>query len=441
MATNPLIAPDCQLVAYVVPQMMSDADHRTLFGKLRRWLKSELPVYMMPSYFICLDAIPLTHNRKLDRTSLPRPQFDPQHKAGAAEAPQNDLELSMMKLWADALGTDHVSQTTNFFEAGGDSFTAIHILHQIEKTTGRRVDMPTFFEFATPRGISDVLQQEGVAAASWGVVPLRRGGSRPALYCICGVAIYYQLAQYLSPDQPVFGAFVQAELELAERIDRADVDAGLLSVGDMAGAYVDMIHDIHRQGPYRLAGFSFGGLLALEIAAQLEAEGHEVEMMALIDTLHPNALKRRVGKCVWHHLRHTIVNGFAHLTSALRRRTRHRTMHREIRRQAAPREMNRIRQSIFQQSRKSYEHVDHRGRLVFFRAMDRQFAEHLEVKPYLGWRDAVGDRLETHNVPGDHMTILKEPHVRLLAQQLQLYLDGGDPFDHRSGRLFASCTD
>ena len=147
------IRPDQQqLVAYVVPKPGTDATTESL----RKHVEAMLPEYMVPSYFVFVERLPLTASGKVDRRALP----DPPERAEltADEQPADELESRLAAIWAHALKLERVGVHDNFFEHGGDSLSVLSMLVDVEKDFGRVVPQ-TFFRTPTIRGLASLLRE------------------------------------------------------------------------------------------------------------------------------------------------------------------------------------------------------------------------------------------------------------------------------------------
>jgi amino acid adenylation domain-containing protein len=144
---------DKYLCAYIVSNTTSPLS----ISKLRDSLSQELPYYMIPSYFLSLDKIPLTPNGKIDRKALP----DPEIKTGREYIePRNEMEKKMIKIWSEILEVDEgiIGIDTNFFELGGHSLKAILFISKIHKELNVIVPLADIFKYQTIRGLSDYIK-------------------------------------------------------------------------------------------------------------------------------------------------------------------------------------------------------------------------------------------------------------------------------------------
>jgi amino acid adenylation domain-containing protein len=261
-----------QLVAYVVAREPDEFSAAVVRSQLR----ALLPEYLSPSVIVRLDALPLTPNGKVDRRALV--ELDaPGEPEVAYTAPVSETEKVLADLWGSILGVEHVGLDDDFFLAGGDSLLAAALIAQVKRRLGKTIPLPVFFRGPTIRAAAEALDSE-IADEST-VVALRAAGTRPPLFLVHNVSgqlfRYVPLVRLLDADQPVYGLHLTTALIASSR--RVRIPA-------LARRYVDDILRAQPDGPYLLGGFSFGGIMAVEIAHQLEERGREVALIALFDT-------------------------------------------------------------------------------------------------------------------------------------------------------------
>ncbi|KJK59171.1 non-ribosomal peptide synthetase, partial [Saccharothrix sp. ST-888] len=262
---------DRRLVAYLVPESEGAVEP----GELPHRLGRELPEYMVPSAFVTLDRLPLTANGKLDRAALPAPEYD---AAGTGRGPRTPQEQLLCALFAEILGRDRVHIDDGFFDLGGHSLLAARLVSRVRETLGVQVGLRTLFEAPTVAGLADRLAVNDPEDAFDVVLPLRPTGSRPPLFCIHpggGISWSYSgLLNHIGPDHPVYA--IQAR-GLARPEDLP------ASYEEMAADYADQIRKVRPDGPYRLLGWSAGGLIAHAIACEFQARGERTDVLAILD--------------------------------------------------------------------------------------------------------------------------------------------------------------
>ncbi|MFJ2524561.1 alpha/beta fold hydrolase, partial [Pseudomonas capeferrum] len=274
-----VIAREQQLLAYYTGQFHP-------VEALRSSLLRHLPTFMVPALFIHLEVLPLSPNGKLDRKALPLPDAEAlQYRE--YQAPEGDTETLLAAIWAELLGVERVGRHDNFFELGGHSLAAIRLVDKITKA-GLQV------------AINDVFQQPSVAllaarlgnrdAAPRGVITVRASGTQTPLFLVhefTGLDFYFPvLAQHLPGDFAIYGLpGVPGDRPQPRTLEC------------LARYHIEQMRSVQAQGPYRLAGWSFGGVLAFEIANQLLGADEPVEFLGLIDTYVPRLADQ--GKARW----------------------------------------------------------------------------------------------------------------------------------------------
>jgi amino acid adenylation domain-containing protein len=262
-----------RLVAYVVAR-----DQMPTAAELRAFVKEALPEYMAPALFVPLSRLPLTPNGKLDRRALPEPGTERPELEKPFVVPRDVLELELARIWRELFQLDSVGVRDDFFELGGHSLSAGRLFAKIQKSFGKNLPPTALLGAPTIAQLAVLLRGEQEIPRWSSLVPIQTGGSRPPLFCMHaggGTVLYYHdLARELGPDQPVYG--LQARGLYGGMPPHAEVE-------EMAAHYIREIRTVQPQGPYSLAGFCFGGVLAFAMAQQLRREGAEVALLASFD--------------------------------------------------------------------------------------------------------------------------------------------------------------
>ncbi|WP_158623685.1 non-ribosomal peptide synthetase [Corallococcus llansteffanensis] len=269
-----------RLVAFVLPT----ADGALDVEALRAHLRTRLPEYMLPSAWVTVQALPLTPHGKVDRRALLAPTWAPPEARDTVVPPRDALELRLVTLWQEVLGVPSLGIRDDFFELGGHSLLAVSLMGRIALVTGRRLPVAALFEGATVEHLAKLLRAEPHLKPWASRVPLQpKGGQRPVFLVHPGggnVLCYVELARRLGPEQPVH-AFQARGLD--------GLEAPHTRVEAMAAHYVEELRKVQPHGPYRLGGWSLGGLIAFEMARQLVQSGEQVARLLLIDTRAPDA--------------------------------------------------------------------------------------------------------------------------------------------------------
>lgn len=427
---------DNRLVAYVVPNegeiptVMSArevavsppvAAYPQLVPEWRRFVEERLPDYMVPSAFVVLEALPLTPNGKVDRRALPAPDragFDLQD---AFVAPRDTLELQLTHIWEELLGVSPIGVTNNFFELGGHSLLAVRLIAQIQKQFGQNLPLATLFQGATIKRLAGILRQQIVSPSRSPLVAIQPGGSQRPFFCVHpaggNVLCYYDLAHCLGSDRPFYG--FQAQGLDGQQDPHTTVE-------DTAVDYIEALRVIQPEGPYLLGGWSYGGIVAFEMARKLQAQGQQVALLALIDSgfvVYEQPLEDDAA---------IFVGLFQDYHSLSFEYPRHLAADEQIlyaieqvkQANLLPSDFSLAQAHSFMQVHKannraarSYLPQDYPGRVTLFRAAE-QLGETSEDLT-LGLSDLAAEGVDLHIVPGKHLTILRKPNVQVVAEQLK----------------------
>ncbi|MCT7967794.1 amino acid adenylation domain-containing protein [Laspinema sp. D1] len=434
-----------QLVAYIVPEG-NQAINRS---ELQSFLGKTLPGYMIPQEVIVLDSLPLTDRGKLDRTQLPSPET---LTPGQFIPPGNPSEAALAQIWATLLKCDRISMNDNFFDLGGDSLLAVRLLTQINQQFQQQIPISQLFLNPTLQGLADCLFSELDSLPCSPLVPIQPQGSNPPFFCIhpiLGVVFpYYELALQLGKNQPFYGLQPQG-------IDGKS--RPLTRIEDMAAYYIKAMRTIQPEGPYFLGGWSFGGLVAFEIAQQLKKAGHAVGLLAVLDTLAPvpthqpslwqggKFLLTTAASSIWPFLRdyvYLMTQGKHRETEGLHTRgdrhpqqvhplfkflhrylaktslaqSLHSTSDRRLLREVTLRPLLPIFQAN-SQAVLQYQPSIYPDRITLITSSDRAISGGQD--PTLGWGQLTEEPIELIRIPGNHLTILRKPQVQHLADRLR----------------------
>ena len=269
---------DKRLIAYVVPRSGQSAHSNSL----RSYLLEKLPGYMVPSAFVPLKTLPHTPNGKLDRSALPAPKLDKRASEESFEAPLLTVHYQLAQIWEELLNVKPIGMKDNFFALGGHSLLAARLFNTIERIFGKKLPISTLYAGATIEYLAEVIMGEENVASRTPLVAVQAGGTKRPFFFLhgdwAGGGFYcLNLARDIDSDQP-FYVLEPYKFE-GMRIPP--------SLEAMAAAHIEALCTLQPRGPYILGGFCNGGLMAYEIARQLQAAGEQVEMLALIDPATP----------------------------------------------------------------------------------------------------------------------------------------------------------
>ncbi|MER7286774.1 non-ribosomal peptide synthetase/type I polyketide synthase [Streptomyces lydicus] len=395
--------------------------------ELREALGRELPGYMVPARIVLLDELPLTDNGKVNRRLLPSPE-ETAPRSGEAVAPRDAAERLLAEIWAEFFeaASGSVGVTANFFDLGGDSMLAVRMMARIRQRTGRSLPVATLLARPTVASLAEVLRDRPGDEGRAALVTLRDTGTRPPLFLVHPVGgdvlCYAGLGALLDDDQPLHA------------LQYPDLEPAPQTVADLATHYADAITERFPDGPYRLGGWSMGGVLALETAHLLAGRGKTVELVAAVDLLEPPgraepasdaALLARFARDLA-----GLAGGDWNPEPAQFEPTGDRSPIEELltrARHAAvlPDEIDavtleRLAGRFLRLSRALADHepAAYRGRVRLLQAMDGATAPTTRQ-----WLDLLGDRAESVDVPGDHYSVMRSPNLQTLAAEFGKALD------------------
>jgi thioesterase domain-containing protein/acyl carrier protein len=249
-------------------------------AELGAYLAKQLPEYMIPSVFIPMDALPLTANGKLDRSALPRPVV--QTAPATFAAPRDSLEMQLAAIWEEVLDTRPIGIKQNFFDLGGHSLLAVKLMARIQQRFGAEISLSSILRAPTIEQLANTMRQNLRPALRSSLVPMQPAGNQLPFFCVPGAggnAMYlYNLSRQLGKDQPFYGL---------QGVGLDGEAAPHTRVEEMAAHYLTAIQSVQPHGPYCLGGHSLGGWVAFEMAQRLEQMGEEVAVLAILDTPAP----------------------------------------------------------------------------------------------------------------------------------------------------------
>lgn len=432
-------APDDQrLVAYIVIKSGSTVTP----NELRDFLRQKLPEYMVPTSFVVLASLPLMPNGKVDRRTIAAIVETESRQDKVLALPRDNLERQLVRIWKQVLDTqEQIGVTDNFFDLGGHSLLAVGLMAQIQKWFGQELPLSILFEGATVKHLAEVLRGQAAVQTPSPIVPIQPKGSKPPFFCVhtgSGEVLCYEpWARYLDPDQPFYG--------VQDHFAYKDGDPEI-SIEEMATIYVEALRSTQPVGPYLLGGWSFGGLVAFEMARQLVEAGYEVPLLVLVDAGSPAFLKQIIeaDDAV---LLTILANQLTRysmkdeelkpLTEALRKLDTDAQLKYVIDyfierdRAGANLDMGyafdflkrhlRVFRTRIQVTRR-YDPPVYSGHITVFRGSEEP-PEVRGLDPTKGWSQLSTQPVEVHIVPGNHETMGLEPNVKMLSARLQACID------------------
>ena len=426
---------DERLVAWYTVRAGIDAPS---LETLRAHVLERLPEYMVPGAFVRLDALPLTPNDKIDRKALPEPGADAVINRPYV-APQGEVETTLAQIWGEVLGVEQVGRHDNFFELGGHSLLAVKLVNLLQRA-GLQLSLAELFQHPSIESAAVLLNQGEALSQPDGLVVVRAGEHGTPLFLMhefSGRDVYFPtLAQHIGGEFPIYGL---PGVPLGQ--------APLRTLECMAQRMVGIIRAVQPHGPYRLAGWSFGGVLAHEVAQQLLGLDEPVEFIGMLDSYAPNPLAQ--DKAMWSgegldkrqllgHCRGRSLMLGAESEAAL---AAVQALEAQVEQLDFPELFQRCQtQQLTDPELATVSAADawhyfdreaaHRLALAhyrvspasqpihLFRAQERMDGQSLP-SPTRGWEERFDTRLlRCIDIPGDHRTMMKHPHIQALGQAI-----------------------
>ena len=429
------------LVAYVVPESGFQLDA----GSIKANLASKLPDFMVPSFVMLLDSLPVSSNGKLDRKALPSPSVaiaDDKYQPAVTE-----LQLSLVEIWQEVLQRKPIGIADNFFDTGGHSLLAVALMAQLKNRLqikvplSRIIEHPTIERFAA--SLSTIQGPKNVVDHS--LIELRPGGTRRMFWVHDGdgeVLLYRTLSQQLPSEFTVLGVSPRA-LTNVPMLDR--------TVPDMAATYLEQVRICQPHGPYYFGGLCAGGVIAYEMAVQLESAGESVALVVILDAIEPRmsvggfiasrrrwkrmvdlystgtnnlrpiATLRQFARRVWNIIKFESVSKLMSLSVATRLRVldivqAHGWTWPNFIPSLSVRHIYLAAKALYQ------PRTLHTGRVAVMRAEEGGDPDDPDINllqdSSLGWGRVVAGRLDALQVQGGHSSMLQEPNVNYLAKQI-----------------------
>jgi amino acid adenylation domain-containing protein len=400
-----------QLLGYVEPAPGASLDA----AQVRRAAAQWLPDHMVPSQVIVVDRIPVTVNGKPDRAALPAPGGP---TAGRL-APRTPQEQLIAEVWAEVLDVERVGADENFFALGGDSIAGIKVFTRL-RALGLPVGPKSVFQHQTVAELAAHAVDPAAASAS-GSEPLIRmndSSAEPIVFILPDgggqLQSYANLARLLAPHAQVYGFNEHAVHAAGDGVHAGDDDGRPL-----AADYLRVMRDKQPQGPYHLAGWSFGGVCAFALAGHVLEAGERMGVLCIVDSL-PTAPEVD-GRSQAH---------FEHLSAARDELDRSRAANRRtegleaalseagMSREAMALDLDHIDEVLASMVRAARALLTYRPRetacdLLLYEAAESAWPQ----DPADAW-SAVAGKVSHRLVPGDHRAPLDEPHVRTVVQDI-----------------------
>jgi acetoacetyl-CoA synthetase len=426
--------------------------------RIRKAIGAQTTPLHVPELVVAVEALPVTHSGKrseragrdaiedreaANERALANPESLPQigRAVAAVEAelaardvgslPSDAPTVDKVRaIWESALGVQGIRDGDDFFALGGTSLQAVRVFTQIRDRLGVELPLSVLMESPTVAELAAAVDDPGTHFDP--LVLMRAGNGGPPLFLVHSiwgdVLGMRQIAVAMQGDVPVYG--------LRARGLQGEDPQG--SVEEMAAAYVEVIRGLQPEGPYRVAGHSFGGLLAFEIARLLSDQGQEVEWLGLIDAelsteahtptrrlAHRLSLPFHLVRAALRNPRAAVRAGVAVVPNLLRRGFAR--FHRDAAlaeseatwMEGASPQHQRL-AAHFLELAAAYRPQPYRGSMTYFLPTVRRF--HLFADPLPVWRRVTTGAIEIERVPGPHVGMVSGDSAPVVAQQIDRHL-------------------
>ena len=425
------------LAAYFIPSKNGYS-----IQNIKDHLQKQLPEYMIPLSFTELKEIPLTPNGKVNRKALPAPVEQTSKKLSVSQnqEPSSLMEVQIVMIFKKLLGINEFNHNASFFELGGDSLTAIRLALELEKITAQKIPIEEFYKAPSVKAFSRYLENNTSDNSNWScLVNLSPEGNKLPIYLLHttpgDVLGYVNLVKHLD-NRPVFA--IQAYGLNPKNTPHK-------TIPEMAEYYVDLITKQNPDGPYLLAGWCFGGVLAFEMAQQLKKMGKHTLFLGLIETYGLPEEKlifkmRQIGDLIkwgpagWLEFASVRIKNMLHSASDHNLEkldfiaNRFADSHSE-------KEIERLKE-IYRTNMKaafSYKMKYYNGKINLFQLKQATIIGMIPSKNYR-WNGLAAD-ISIDFVDGDHGNVLKEPHVRTVAAKLNSALSNTEEVHAATNKL------
>ncbi|MEH2311073.1 MAG: amino acid adenylation domain-containing protein [Nostoc sp.] len=335
--------------------------------------------------------------------------------------PRNLCEFQLLQIWEDILNIHALSIQDNFFELGGHSLLAVRLMSQIQKHFQINLPLGILFQYPTIEELAHFLGSSTDYLPWSALVPIKKNGNQLPVFCVHpgggNVVCYHHLAYYLSSDIPFYGL---------ECVGVNPENKPHTSIEKMATHYIQELQTVQPHGPYFLSGWSFGGLVAFEMAQQLSHQGEQIALLALIDTNPPylsykepvdyafllvELFKDRLDLCLEELRQLEKEEQIIYVEQQAKQKN---VVIEGFDFEQAPHLLK-----IFQinaEAVQNYKGEYYSGSIILFKASETD--ADLEYH----WNELV-EHIETVVVPGNHLNMVLPPHVQTLAQELEKFIE------------------
>jgi len=442
-------------VAYVTEENGPGEGTSLTYGELRRGLLGRVTAAAVPSKVYVCDGLPLLPSGKADRKVLAR-DGPPEgatllrsQSGGSRRVPPASLyESDIQEIFRSSLKAEYVGMTDDFFELGGHSLLAIQLVKRVQEQMcpDTKLEVKLLFDNPTPRALAQAVQHQAQATTPYErthVLTLRGTGSRTPLFLVHGgirvAYLFRHLANALDKEQPVYG------LQGLDGLEDRPTEPEPANMEELALRYATAIQEVQPFGPYRLAGYCIGGLIAIETAKVLQLRGETVDFLGLMDTTAPTITNMSGLLSIDHAMKMKLLSDYFELSQGIGLDITREEIAAFPEADQKALVLHRIRAKGLLNTSTAIvfvnnflAHLDTAGdlvgswegdtrslscrELVLFRACEQTKEYNYSEMPDLGWGEITSDPVRVDEVRGGHLSMMFPPHVNSLAARLTALL-------------------
>jgi amino acid adenylation domain-containing protein len=426
--TAVVIAETDILIAFIEVdnEMANEQDQIRLW---RNELATQLPSFMVPHDFNIVEKLPTTLSGKIDRKALLNYKSN---KIVEYTEPRNETEKIIEIIWKESLNREKIDIFSNFFEIGGHSLIAVRVMNKIQQQTGKKLPLSSLFEHSTIEQLAKLIDADTEIYSEF-LVPIKPNGTKPPLFMVHGAGLnilnFKNVISNFDDDQPVYGI---------QGIGPNGYDNWFESIEEMAACYIESIIKINPKGPYALAGFSFGGTVAFEMARQLKEQGKKVSIIALLDS---HVDSSYYCASLW---QKKLLRYYDRTYRRLDYLIEMLTSWKGFKMRAKAKKDYILKMYFGQKDILSEQEELTIKEFTVANGMVNKIVDRYHLKPqnfeidlfrakddleykldaeHLGWKKAALKGVNIHNVPGNHLSIVDPPNDKVLARMIQDILD------------------
>lgn len=407
---------------------------------VQEYLRKRLPEYMTPAAITMIDQMPILPTGKINRGALITMETTPLARQNhELVAPRDLLEAQLATIWEEVLGIQRVGVADDFFELGGHSLSAVRVIGQVEQQLGKQLSLTSLFEEPTIEHLASLLRETKTSSDIERslLISMQKKGEKPPVFFIHpsggSVHFYTDLAHAMGRERPFYGIQAQGMNRDAPIHTRIE---------EMAELYRRVIQSRVPEGPFLLGSWSLGVVIAYEIAQQLSYLGFEVGFLGMLDqgpvlpAKEPEDDADYLAGVFGAHVPVTVemlrrLDQEEQISLVWKEARRVHFIFPDVTRDQFAFFIRILRTQT--EAWRRYRPQPYNGHLTLFRAQEQ--GDEAPAERDMGWGRLVTGGVSIIDVPGDHLSMIHPPHVKLLAQRMRENLEIAEKYQigHKNG--------